>query len=77
MEENKRINLTGKHLLQYGEIVLTREWKNPSGAIVTERYIIWDTCKMNGDTEAKNPENKKKMFVLTQMYGEIVTMKQV
>lgn len=76
----KRIQLTTRNLIRYGQVVLTKEYKNPEGMNVTERYIIWDTCRMNGDTDPevlKRSENKKKMFLLTQVNGSTVTMKQI
>ena len=80
MVENKKIKLTEKNLLRYGEIVLTREWTTPSKSLVTERYIIWDTCKMNVEVDPKvlaNAENKKRMYLLTMVDGNPITMKQI
>lgn len=80
MEEKKKINLTAKNLLRYGEIVLTKEWKSPAGLVITERYIIWDTVRMNGETDPdalKKANNRKKMYTLTMTDGQVITMKQV
>lgn len=70
-----KIRLTHQNLLRYGNIVLTREWTSQQGSVITERYVIWETSKMNGD-EIINP-NKDKMFLSTMVNGEYITMKQV
>ena len=75
--KSKAIKLTAQNLLRYGEIVLTREWTTQLSTIVTERYIVWDTDKMNGVPEDQCKSNKKKMYVLTMSNGEVITMKQV
>lgn len=75
---NQKIRLTEKNLLTYGEIVLVRSWKNKEGSEITERYVIWDTDKMNGvlKEEFCNP-NRRRMYLLTMVNGQYVTMKQV
>ena len=78
--ENKKIQLTAANLLKHGENVLTREWKSPAGLTISEKYIIWDTCKMNRETDPevlKRAQNKKRMFLLTCADGEVVSMKQL
>ena len=75
-----RIKLTAKNLLRYGEIVLAKQWTSPAGLAVTQRYIIWDTCKMNGDTDPevlKRSENKKKIYKLIMANDDVISMAQV
>lgn len=76
-QEKRKINLTPQNLQRYGDIVLSREWTSPTGAFITERYIVWNTDKMNGVPEDQCRENKKKMYLLTMANGETITMKIV
>lgn len=73
----EKIKLTEKNLLRYGEVVLAKSRKTLEGSAITERYIIWDTDRMNGiDDERYNP-NKRKMYWLVMVNGESIIMKQV
>ena len=72
-----KIKLTEKNLLRYGETVLEKTRKTPGGSIVTERYIIWDTDKMNGIEDDRYNPNKRKMYWLVMSNGESIIMKQV
>ena len=73
----ERIKLSAKNLLRYGTIVMSKEWTTVTGSFVTQRYIIWETDKMNGVEEENCNTNKNKMLVLTMVNGEEITMKQV
>lgn len=64
--ESKEPKLTEKNLQRYGDIVLVREWKTPTGANIAEKYIIW-----------RKSNNRDQMYLLTMYNGEVITMKRV
>lgn len=77
LTSKNEIKLTSKNLVKYGDTVLKKSWISEQGSHVNQSYIIWRTAKMKGLPEDRCNTNKDKMFVLTEIEGEAVLMKEV
>lgn len=75
-QNTNKIKLTAKNLIRYGDIVFIREWMSPQG-VVAEKYIVWFTDKMLGKEGIEINPNRNKMYRLTMLNGDVITMREV